>query len=105
MMKKDENRSLDIVAGELGYQNAKELCEALWQLKAAREKDLKVEELAELCDIEIEASLPAMDQMTILLKQTSNPFYYRCGETIIRISEAGEKYLTNILKEILFTEG
>ena len=102
MLKKNEKKILDRAAKELGYQNARELCEILWQQKVKGVGELQPEDLTELCDVEIDVSFPVIDQVVLLLKQTSNPFYYRCDGMIVRISEAGEQIINTILEEILF---
>ena len=105
MMKNYEKRILDAAAEEMGYRNAKELFEELRQQRAKGAERLRPDELSDLQEIEIDASFPIIDQVVLLLKQTSNPFYYRCDGMIIRISEAGERLINSIMEEILFGWG
>lgn len=102
MMNKSEKKILERAAKELGYQNTKELCEAIWQQKVKGAEELKPEDLTELCDIEIDASFPVVNQLVLLLKQTANPFYYRCDGMIVHNNEAGEQIISSILEEVLF---
>ena len=86
-------------------RRAKELFEELRQQRAKGAERLRPDELSDLQEIEIDASFPIIDQVVLLLKQTSNPFYYRCDGMIIRISEAGERLINSIMEEILFGRG
>ena len=77
----------DELAKELGYQNGLKMREALARMRRMKPNFLKMEELDDLTEIEIEDSLTDEERALALLRQTKNPYYYRYGGMIVTISD------------------
>ena len=44
------------------------------------------ENLADIRDIKIDTSLPVEERMKSYLRQIKNPYRYKCGDTVVRVS-------------------
>jgi hypothetical protein len=69
---------------------------------AQAEADIR--ELADIQDVVIDASLPKEERVKSYLAQIKNPYLYRCGDTIVRVSfvDAGAT-LKDRLKQCLLS--
>lgn len=92
----------DELAKELGYQNGLEMREALARMRRMKPNFLKMEELDDLTEIEIDDSLTDEERALALLRQTKNPYYYRYGGMIVTISDKGKEVLDSFLSSCLF---
>jgi hypothetical protein len=60
--------------------------------------------LADIRDVVIDPSLPQEERMQSYLKQIKNPYLYRCGDMIVRVSYANNGYtLGDRLKQYLLS--
>ena len=66
-----------------------------------REK-VNIEDLADICDVVIDTSLPREERIKSYLEQIKNPYCYRCGDMIVRVSFADTEYtLEDRIKQYL----
>ncbi len=105
MMNKTEQLDVEVVAKELGYRNVQDLYQALGRMREKSIEELRNEDLTDLCEIEIDESFPLTDQAVLLLKQTTNPFYYQYEGMIVKVNEPGLRVLNRILDEIFSAGG
>ena len=65
---------------------------------------INIDDLADIRDVKIDTSLPKEERMISFLKQIKNPYLYRCGETIVRVSFADNGVtLEECLKQYLLS--
>jgi len=49
---------------------------------------LNINDLADIREVEIDTSLPLDKRMRSYLQQIKNPYLYRCGDVVVRVSFA-----------------
>jgi hypothetical protein len=65
-----------------------------------------INELADIRDVKIDTSLPKEERIRQYLAQIKNPFLYRCGDIIVRVSFANtDATLEDRLKQYLLSGG
>lgn len=65
---------------------------------------VSIDELADIQDVEIDPSLPREERVKSFLKQIKNPYCYRCGDIIVRVSFANtEVTLEERMKQYLLS--
>ena len=94
----------EALAAELGYVDLIEMRVSLSKMSNMKLGELKMEELSNLTEIEIDETLTEEQQALSLLRQTRNPYYYRYEGMIVTISDNGRKQLEHFLSECLFGE-
>ena len=92
----------DKLAIELGYSSMDELMQEMTRMSMMDPGDLIPEELSDLTEIEIDASLTVEERALSLLRQTRNPYYYRYEDMIVTISAAEKRALEDFLANCLF---
>ena len=92
----------ETLAAELGYDNLWEMQLELSRMSNMRPGELKLEDLTELTEIEIDETLTEEQQALSLLRQTRNPYYYRHDGMIVTISDRGRAQLEHFLSTCLF---
>lgn len=67
---------------------------------------VNIDDLTDIRDINIDTSLPIEQRMQQYIRQIKNPYCYRCGDAIIRVSFADSgTSLEDRLKQYLFSGG
>ena len=92
----------DELAKELGYQNGLEMREALARMRRMKPNFLKMEELDDLTEIEIDDSLTPEERSLSLLRQTHNPYFYRYEGMIVTISDSEKAALDDFITNCIF---
>ena len=65
--------------------------------------DINVDDLADIRDVKIDTSLPREERKKSYLQQIKNPYLYRYGDVIVRVSFADNGYtLEDRLRQYLF---
>jgi hypothetical protein len=54
----------------------------------ADEKKIDINNLADICDVEVDPSLPQKEKIKSYLRQIKNPYLYRCDDIVVRASFA-----------------
>ena len=90
------------LAKELGYRNGMDMREALDKMRRMKPVFLKMEDLSDLTEIEIDDSLTNEERALSLLRQTRNPYYYRYEGMIVTISDSERELLDSFLSNCLF---
>lgn len=92
----------EALAAELGYVDLIEMRVSLSKMSNMKLGELKMEELSDLTEIEIDETLTEELQVLSLLRQTRNPYYYRYEGMIVTISDRGKAQLEHFLSKCLF---
>lgn len=92
----------EALAAELGYVDLIEMRVSLSKISNMKLGELKMEELSDLTEIEIDETLTEELQVLSLLRQTRNPYYYRYEGMIVTISDRGKAQLEHFLSKCLF---
>ena len=92
----------EALAAELGYVDLIEMRVSLSKMSNMKLGELKMEELSNLTEIEIDETLTEELQVLSLLRQTRNPYYYRYEGMIVTISDRGKAQLEHFLSKCLF---
>ena len=50
--------------------------------------NINIEELADIRDVVIDTSLPKQERIKSYIEQIKNPYCYRCGDMIVKVSFA-----------------
>lgn len=67
---------------------------------------VNIDDLADIRDVRIDTSLPKEARVASYLEQIKNPYLYRCGDIIVRVSFADtEATLEDRLKQYLLSGG
>lgn len=67
---------------------------------------VNLDELADIRDVKIDTSLPREERIKQYLSQIKNPYCYRCGDIIVRVSFADTgATLEDRLKQYLLSGG
>lgn len=90
------------LAKELGYRSGMDMREALDKMRRMKPVFLKMEDLSDLTEIEIDDSLTNEERALSLLRQTRNPYYYRYEGLIVTISDSERELLDSFLSNCLF---
>ena len=90
------------LAKELGYRSGIDMREALDKMRRMKPVFLKMEDLSDLTEIEIDDSLTNEERALSLLRQTRNPYYYRYEGMIVTISDSERELLDSFLSNCLF---
>ena len=90
------------LAKELGYRSGMDMREALDKMRRMKPVFLKMEDLSDLTEIEIDDSLTNEERALSLLRQTRNPYYYRYEGMIVTISDSEREFLDSFLSNCLF---
>lgn len=90
------------LAKELGYRSGLDMREALDKMRRMKPVFLKMEDLSDLTEIEIDDSLTNEERALSLLRQTQNPYYYRYEGMIVTISDSERELLDSFLSNCLF---
>lgn len=90
------------LAKELGYRSGLDMREALDKMRRMKPVFLKMEDLSDLTEIEIDDSLTNEERALSLLRQTRNPYYYRYEGMIVTISDSERELLDSFLSNCLF---
>lgn len=82
-----------------------ELLEKLHDMKAIPITDIDPETVSELCDIKFRNNMPPEKRVMSLIEQTDNPYVYRDGGVLVKVSFA-DKGLTlqSCMEEYLTAE-
>lgn len=64
----------------------------LEQMKQVDVRTVNREDLVDILDIQIDESLPQEQRLTEFLRQIKNPYCYRCGKMVIKMSFADTEY-------------
>ncbi len=65
---------------------------------------IKIEDLVDIRDVKINPALPKEERQKTYLKQIKNPYLYRCGDMVVRISFANTNVaLEDRLKQYLLS--
>lgn len=70
----------------MNFENAKDLKRQLVIMKKVDIREVSPEEITELKDIRIDKSLPPEKRILSLLEQSNNPYVYKVGETVVKVS-------------------
>lgn len=92
----------EALAAELGYVDLIEMRVSLSKMSNMKLGELKMEELSDLTEIEIDETLTEEQQALSLLRQTRNPYYYRYEGMIVTVSDRGKAQLEHFLSKCLF---
>lgn len=92
----------EALAAELGYVDLIEMRVSLSKMSNMKLGELKMEELSNLTEIEIDETLTEEQQALSLLRQTRNPYYYRYEGMIVTVSDRGKAQLEHFLSKCLF---
>ena len=92
----------EALAAELGYLDLMEMQVVLAHMERMKPGELKIEELTDLKEIEIDETLTKEQQALSLLRQTKNPYFYRYEDMIVTISDEGRKNLNHFLSNCLY---
>ena len=66
--------------------------------------EIDINSLADIQDVKIDTSLPRDERMKSYLRQIRNPYLYRCGDVIVRVSFADNgATLLDRLRQYLFS--
>ena len=66
--------------------------------------EIDINSLADIQDVKIDTSLPREERMKSYLRQIKNPYLYRCGDVIVRVSFADSgATLLDRLRQYLFS--
>ena len=90
------------LAKELGYRSGLDMREALDKMRRMKPVFLKMEDLSDLTEIEIDDSLTNEERALSLLRQTRNPYFYRYEGMIVTISDSERELLDSFLSNCLF---
>ena len=93
----------EALAAELGYVDLIEMRVSLSKMSNMKLGELKMEELSDLTEIEIDETLTEELQVLSLLRQTRNPYYYRYEGMIVTISDRGKAQLEHFLSKCLLS--
>lgn len=89
------------LAKELGYRSGMDMREALDKMRRMKPVFLKMEDLSDLTEIEIDDSLTNEERALSLLRQTRNPYYYRYEGMIVTISDSERELLDSFFIQLL----
>lgn len=74
-------------------------------MKSIPISEIDTDNLKELRDISIDDALPVRDRICSLIEQTGNPYFYKDGGVVVKVSFTDEgKTLQSILNEYLTAE-
>lgn len=71
------------------FENANDLKRQLVSMKKVDISEISPEDITELKDIRIDKSLPPEKRILSLLEQVNNPYVYKVGETVVKVSFNG----------------
>ena len=71
------------------YENAEDLKRQLVKMKKEDIRSISPEDVTDIQDIRIDKRLPPQKRILSLLEQVPNPYAYRVGETVVKVSFSG----------------
>ena len=84
------------------YENGKDLKRQLVKMKKEDIHSISPEDITDMKDIKIDKSLSPEKRVISLLEQVANPYVYKVGETIVKISFSGNgKTLQDCMEDYL----
>jgi len=86
-------------------EELKELLEELRRLKDTDIRDVDPDELVDISEVRIKTDLSTVERLIDYLKQVKNPYCYKIGGTIVKVSFLGEVSLNECLEDALFGGG
>lgn len=86
-------------------EDLRELMEELKRLKEVDVRSVDGETLADLSAVRVREELPLLERTIDYLKQIRNPYCYRVGGVIVKVSYLGEKTVNECLKEAAYAGG
>ena len=57
--------------------------------------------LSDICDIEVDRTLPRAERMERYLEEIKNPYLFRAGDVVVKIEPRGNARLADVLGRIL----
>lgn len=65
---------------------------------------INIDDLADIQDVKIDASLPKEERIKSYLRQIKNPYCYKCNDMVVRVSFANtDATLEDRIKQYLFS--
>lgn len=65
-------------------------------------REVDPETLPDIADIHIDTSLPPVERMASVLQQMNgNPYFFRCGDLVVKTTFKGEAKLQTLLEQCL----
>ena len=86
-------------------EDLQELLEELHRLKTIDIRTVDAETLVDVKDVTIKTDLPLLERTIDYIKQIKNPYCYRVGNTVVKVSFLGEKSINDCLVNALFGGG
>lgn len=84
------------------YKDTADLRRQIAQMKKEDFREISPEDATELKDIHIDRSLPVEERLKSFLDQTANPYVYRVGDMVIKVSFSGNgRTLQDCMEEYL----
>lgn len=71
------------------YENANDLKRQLVKMKKEDIRIISPEDITDIREIRIDKTLPPQKRILSLLEQVPNPYAYRVGETVVKVSFSG----------------
>lgn len=75
--------------------------EELEEMSKVDVRTVDKETLVDIRHVHIDTSLPVKERVVDYVRQVKNPYCYRCGDTVVKISFAGKKSLEDCLADAM----
>ena len=84
------------------YKEYLSACELMKKAKETDVKDLDKSKLVDIRDVKIDGKKPYLIRIISYINQVRNPYCYRVGDVVVRVSYAGkDKTLTDSFTEMI----
>ncbi len=77
--------------------------EELEEMSNVDVREVDSDSLVDIRDVHIDPALPVKERVLDYVRQIRNPYCYRCGNTVVKISFAGKKTLEDCLADAMET--
>ena len=58
----------------------------LQEMKAVDIRTVNIDDLVDIRDVHIDRTLPKEERIKSFIKQIKNPYVYRCGDVVVKVS-------------------
>lgn len=98
------HEELGVIADKHGYPDVSAMIDALKTMREQDVRNVSVEDLRDISEINIDPSIPVINRLLSLLEQTKNPYCFRYNGIIVKVSFAGKQSFEDCLAVSLFSE-
>lgn len=75
--------------------------EELEEMSNVDVREVDSDSLVDIRDVRIDPDLPVKERVLDYVRQMKNPYCYRCGDTVVKISFSGKKTLEDCLADAM----